>query len=170
MSLEDSGKLRALAHPLRLRILSMLTGSVMSSAELARELGLSHAAVSFHVRRLAAAGYLEVAETRSVRGGKERRYRPVFGGRSQWEQEDPQLAVAAVAEELRRRIAESPTTWRLFGDAELWVDPQVWDDVRRRIVAAVNDLHDAALTPRTEQSMHVSATALLFEIDPTEPR
>ena len=45
MSLEVSG-LRALAHPVRLRILSLLTGTELSAAEIARELGLTHANAS----------------------------------------------------------------------------------------------------------------------------
>jgi DNA-binding transcriptional ArsR family regulator len=159
------GQLRALSHPVRLRILSLLTARAMSSAELARELGMKHAAVSYHVRQLADAGYLEVAETRSVRGGQERRYRQRPAGRAQWEQEDPRLTIQAVTEELTRRLAEGPTTWRVFADAELWVDPGVWEDVRARIAKAMTDLHDAAAPPHTEGSVQVSATAMLFEAD-----
>ena len=168
MSLEVTRRqqLRALSHPLRLQILSLLTGTAMSSAELARELGMSHAAVSFHVRQLVAAGYLELAETRSVRGGQERRYRARTAGRAEWEQEDPRLAVRAVSQEVLRRAADSTSqAWRLFGDAELWVAPEIWDEVVRQIGAAIVDLHAAARAPRTPESVHVSATAMLFAID-----
>jgi DNA-binding transcriptional ArsR family regulator len=172
MSLEvDSRKqLRALSHPVRLRILSLLTGAAMSSAELARELGMKHAAVSFHVRQLAAAGYLQLAETRSVRGGRERRYRHEIAGSAQWTSEDARLTVRAVSEELLRRLADTPTdAWRIFGDAELWVPPHVWDDVVCRMAAAVKDLHHAALAPRTPRSLHVSATAMLFAVGQQSP-
>lgn len=160
-------QLRALSHPLRLRILSLLTATAMSTAELARELDLKHAAVSFHVRKLVAAGYLELAETRSVRGGLERRYRQRPAGQAEWEQEDPRLVVRAAAEEVARRAGDStpPVRWRLFGDAELWVDSDIWEDAVRRIAAAVEDLHAAAVTPRTQGAVHVSATAMLFAID-----
>jgi DNA-binding transcriptional ArsR family regulator len=163
---ERQGQLRALSHPVRLRILSMLAGRAMSSAELARELGLKHAAVSYHVRQLADAGYLEVAETRSVRGGQERRYRPRPAGRAEWEQEDPHLVVRAVTQELTRRLDEEPSNWRVFSDSELWVDPSVWADVRARVVQALGDLDAAATTPHSEGSVHVSATAMLFEVGP----
>jgi DNA-binding transcriptional ArsR family regulator len=167
---ESRQQLRALSHPVRLRILSLLTGTAMSSAELARELGMSHAAVSFHVRTLAAAGYLELAETRSVRGGQERRYRSAMGGLAQWQSEDARLAVSALSKDLLRRLADTPAdSWRLFGDAELWISPQVWDDVAGRISKAVLELHEAALAPRTPGSVHVSATALLFAVGQQNP-
>jgi DNA-binding transcriptional ArsR family regulator len=165
---DDRAKLRALAHPLRVRILSLLTGAAMSSAELARELGMTHAAVSFHVRRLAAAGYLELAEVRSVRGGQERRYRTRVAGRAEWEQEDPRLAVRAVSEEVARRAASSSTdAWRVFADAEAWVEQDAWDAFAEKIGEAVRELDRRALPPRTAGSIHVSATALLFAIDDT---
>ena len=151
---------------MRLRILSLLTGAAMSSAELARELQMNHAAVSFHVRKLADAGYLEVAETRSVRGGKERRYRQRAAGGRQWRREDPRLAVRAVSEEVARRAGESTAeAWRLFGDAEVWVDGAVWEDVVARITSAIDDLHAAARPARTPDTLRVSATAMLFGVD-----
>jgi DNA-binding transcriptional ArsR family regulator len=155
-----------LSHPLRLRILSLLSGAAMSSAELARELGMNHAAVSYHVRKLADAGYLELAEMRSVRGGKDRRYRHRPAGGAEWQREDPRLAVRAVSEEVVRRASETTAeAWRLFGDAELWVDAAVWEDVAARVVGAIGDLHAAARPPQTPGTLHVSATAMLFTLD-----
>ncbi|MGW5673350.1 helix-turn-helix domain-containing protein, partial [Micromonospora sp. NPDC003776] len=49
-------RLRALAHPVRLRMLSLLWGAPLSAAALARELAISHALASQHLRRLDAAG------------------------------------------------------------------------------------------------------------------
>jgi DNA-binding transcriptional ArsR family regulator len=173
MSLEVGGerrRLRALSHPVRLRILALVTGQGMSSAELARELDMNHAAVSFHVRQLAAAGYLELAETRSVRGGQERRYRQRVVTGSEWVPEDHRLMVSALAEELTRRVADGSGTWKVYSDAELWVHPEVWADARRRIAAVMKDLDDAAAAPRTDGTVHVSATALMFEVGAGEPQ
>ena len=39
MTDETTNALRAVAHPVRLRILSLLTGTELSAAEVARELG-----------------------------------------------------------------------------------------------------------------------------------
>ena len=53
---EQISSLRAMAHPVRLRILSLLTGAEMSAADVARELDLTHANASYHLRTLADAG------------------------------------------------------------------------------------------------------------------
>ena len=66
--------LRAMAHPVRLRMLSLLTGAPMSAAEVARELGLTHANASYHLRQLLAAGQLVEAGEESIRGGRAKRY------------------------------------------------------------------------------------------------
>jgi predicted ArsR family transcriptional regulator len=141
----------------------------MSSAELARELDMNHAAVSFHVRQLVAAGFLELAETRSVRGGQERRYRQRVVTGAEWVPEDHRLMVRAIAEELSRRVADGSGTWRLFADAELWIDRTVWDDARSSIAAVMKDLDDAAAPPHTDGTVHVSATALMLEVGESGP-
>lgn len=74
MSLEVS-RLRARAHPVRLQMLSLLTGSAMSAAELARELGLTQANASYHLRMLVRAGLVTPAGQERVRGGTAKRYR-----------------------------------------------------------------------------------------------
>ena len=67
--------LRALAHPVRLRMLSLLTGAPLSAAEVAREFGLTHANASYHLRQLLAAGQLVDAGQATIRGGRAKRYR-----------------------------------------------------------------------------------------------
>ena len=65
--------LRAVAHPLRLRILSLLTGAELSAAEVARELDVTHANASYHLRVLADAGEVVVAGEEKIRGGVAKR-------------------------------------------------------------------------------------------------
>ncbi|OPG04279.1 winged helix-turn-helix domain-containing protein, partial [Microbispora sp. GKU 823] len=76
---EADPRLRALAHPVRLRMLSLMWGAPMSAAELSRELGISHALASHHLRCLDEAGLAELAGVRVRRGGRERRYRAAGG-------------------------------------------------------------------------------------------
>jgi hypothetical protein len=78
--------------------------------------------------------------------------------------------VSALAEELTRRVADGSGTWKVYSDAELWVHPEVWADARRRIAAVMKDLDDAAAAPRTDGTVHVSATALMFEVGAGEPQ
>jgi len=98
--------LRALAHPVRLRIVSLVWNVPMSAAELARELGVSHALASQHLRRLDAVGLVELAEVRANRGGRERRYRAVHGSPlSDQRHEAAPLLAEALAGNLRDRAA-----------------------------------------------------------------
>ena len=68
-------RLRATAHPVRLRILSLLTAEAMSAAEVARALDLTHANASYHLRQLHAVGALVMESEEKIRGGVAKRYR-----------------------------------------------------------------------------------------------
>src|SRR5919107_2449387 len=63
-------EVRALAHPLRLRLLESLTDGPATASMLARELGESSGATSYHLRALAAAGI--IVEDLERRKGRER--------------------------------------------------------------------------------------------------
>ncbi|WP_035794109.1 helix-turn-helix domain-containing protein [Kitasatospora mediocidica] len=169
---EGTEGLRALAHPLRLRLLSLLTRHAMSAAEAAREVGETQANVSYHLRRLHAAGLLEVVEEVSVRGGRAKRYRhdPESGERvGATSRAEHQLLAAALAEELRRRTAE-----RVVGapdaltDAELWVTPDAWAQALAMARELGCLLHDAARPPHELGAVRVAATVVLFELDSGE--
>src|ERR671931_40624 len=100
--------LRAMAHPVRLRMLSLTTGSAMSAAELAAELGIAHAAASYHARQLADAGLLQVVEDEGDRSGPGRppvRYRYDFRLGGHLDRSDGAEALwAATAQDMQRRI------------------------------------------------------------------
>src|SRR5690349_19153576 len=105
--------LRALAHPVRLQILSLLTGTAMSAAEVARELDLTHANASYHLRQLVAAGQLVEAGEETIRGGRAKRYRydvDAPGARAR-SGADRALFARALADELvRRSVRMAPGT------------------------------------------------------------
>ena len=63
-------EVRALAHPLRLRLLESLGDGPSTASLLARELGESSGATSYHLRALAAAGL--IVEDTGLRKGRER--------------------------------------------------------------------------------------------------
>ncbi|GHG20626.1 MULTISPECIES: ArsR/SmtB family transcription factor [Amycolatopsis] len=161
--------LRVLAHPLRLRILSLLTGTALSAAEAARELGETQANVSYHVRRLHDAGLLEVAEEVHIRGGRAKRYRhqPDSGRRltSRSPGEEKLLTKAIANELLRRASARAADRRASLTDAELWVDPELWARLLEKATALSEELHAAAQPPRTPGTVRVSASVALFELE-----
>ncbi|MBD2759986.1 helix-turn-helix transcriptional regulator [Yimella sp. cx-573] len=170
MSLEDAElrAARALAHPLRLRILSLLTGIELSAAEVARELDITQANASYHLRRLAAAGELEVASTEKIRGGVAKKYRYVARVDTPADiQHRPSIVRLehmrqAVDAELRRRIPLADEGPRIFADAEVWLPPEVLDEVHALIARASMLAHEQALPPRTPGAKHVSLLTWLF--------
>ena len=67
---------RALAHPLRLRIIRLCVEEALTNKELAERLGANPATVLHHVRTLERTGFLEAGpERRGHRGARERPYR-----------------------------------------------------------------------------------------------
>ncbi|MGH2744975.1 MAG: ArsR/SmtB family transcription factor [Thermoleophilaceae bacterium] len=74
-SISDPRLVRALAHPLRLRILSILEQRVASPKELAHEIGAPLTHVSYHVRQLAQFGVIKLERTTPRRGAVEHHYR-----------------------------------------------------------------------------------------------
>jgi DNA-binding transcriptional ArsR family regulator len=159
--------LRALAHPLRLRMLTLMWPGPMSAAELARELDVSHALASQHLRRLDAVGLVELAEERSRRGGQERRFRTVRGTPLSDQRDGmPFLAetlVHMLRERAQRRDTEAPG---VTVDAELWVAPEAWRTFRDGVAALAAELHEAALPPRSAGTAPVGVSVMAFPLRP----
>ncbi|TMR35308.1 ArsR family transcriptional regulator [Nonomuraea zeae] len=159
--------LRALANPLRIRIVSLLTGASLSAAEVAEELGIAHASASYHLRQLAEAGYLEQVDEQPPRGGKGRprrcyRYDPSSAARL--DRTDGRLLLhEAMSADLARRLAQAGAQ-RTSMDAEVWLDRQTWEEVVGLIDQAVSLVHGKAGPPRSADRVKVSMTALLLEL------
>ncbi|MGO9754783.1 MAG: helix-turn-helix domain-containing protein [Solirubrobacteraceae bacterium] len=66
--------MRAIAHPLRIRLLAMLNEEPSSPVVLAGKLGQSLGTVSYHVRTLYDLGLLDLVSTRQRRGAMEHIY------------------------------------------------------------------------------------------------
>ena len=73
----DQRLVRAIAHPLRLRLLTIFNERVASPSDLAAELGEPIGNVSYHTRILARLGCVELVKTKQVRGAVEHYYRAV---------------------------------------------------------------------------------------------
>jgi DNA-binding transcriptional ArsR family regulator len=75
ISITDPRLVKALAHPLRLQILSIVEQRTASPKELAQEIGAPLTHVSYHVRQLAELGVIKLERTTPRRGAVEHHYR-----------------------------------------------------------------------------------------------
>jgi DNA-binding transcriptional ArsR family regulator len=164
--MSDVSSLRAVAHPVRLRMLSALTGTAMSAADLARTLDISHANASYHLRQLAAAGEVVQAGEQKIRGGTAKLYRyphEAEAPRHDANNDDRLVYTRAVATELERRIIDRvPGPGGLLSDLEGWVEPEVWERASALLQEASLLLHDANRRPHTPGTVHVSFAAWAF--------
>ncbi|MFC0626289.1 ArsR/SmtB family transcription factor [Kribbella deserti] len=169
MTDDDIRELRAVAHPIRLRILSLLTGTAMSAAEVARELDLTHANASYHLRLLLESGSIVEAGEERIRGGVAKRYRYPHEDRGKDRRlvttESRVAEVRALAQELERRVRQRKrNTPSQLSDLDGWVPPEVADRVRELLMEASVLMHDHNRPPRSPGTVHVSATSWIFEM------
>ena len=87
--IDDPRLVKALAHPIRVRIMSILEEGTRTPKQLAEELGLPLENVSYHVRTLKDFGFIKLEKTRQVRGAVEHHYKAAAKPRithTAWEQ------------------------------------------------------------------------------------
>lgn len=112
--------IRALAHPIRLNLLDLLTAAgPATAAQCGRSLGVSQASCSFHLRQLAKYGFVEAAAPGADR--RERRWQVTPQRITMDAQTEP-----IVAEELSRLVVDRETErikaylGRLGGESAAW--------------------------------------------------
>jgi DNA-binding transcriptional ArsR family regulator len=102
-SFDDPRYVKAMSHPLRVRILAMLDERKASPNELAGWLDASLGTVAYHVRTLLSLGLIELVDETRVRGAVEHHYRarprPSFPAEG-WEEASPIAKQAAVGSSL----------------------------------------------------------------------
>jgi DNA-binding transcriptional ArsR family regulator len=168
----EVSELRAIAHPVRLRMLSLLTGTPMSAADLARELEITHANASYHLRQLADAGQVVEAGERRIRGGVAKLYRYPHEAdhpgtpREDATDEDRLLYAKALWSELERRLAQRVGAPRggFSTDLDGWVAPEAWVRAQELVREASRLLHDANHPPHADGTVHISFTGWLFRM------
>jgi DNA-binding transcriptional ArsR family regulator len=103
-SIDDSRYVKAMSHPLRVRILAMLGERKASPNELAQRLDASLGTVAYHVRTLERIGLIELVDETRVRGAIEHHYRalprPTITDAA-WSQASPIAKQAALASTLQ---------------------------------------------------------------------
>ncbi|WP_017608943.1 winged helix-turn-helix domain-containing protein [Nocardiopsis xinjiangensis] len=165
----DLNGLRMVAHPLRLRLLSLLTGRAMSAAEAARELGETQANVSYHIRRLAKGGLLEFVDEKPVRGGIAKRYThepssgEVLGGS---DRESFLALMQALAQQMsvRAPLYREGTSFA-FTDAHVTIPAEEWPRVRELARELGRVVHELAEGPSGDAPVNASLTVAAFEAE-----
>lgn len=162
---EAVARLRATAHPVRLRILSLLTAEAMSAADVARALGITHANASYHLRQLHDIGELVVESEERIRGGMAKRYR--YDATREYADRtsgvDDRIAYArANALEVERRLLEAAKGPGSSSDLEAWVPLEAWHRALDLVHEASLLLHAAALPADTAGTVHISITTNAF--------
>lgn len=158
-------RLRATAHPVRLRILSLVTAEAMSAADVARALDLTHANASYHLRLLHDIGELVVESEETIRGGRAKRYRydATREVPDRTSAVDDRVAYArANALEVERRLLDAAPGSGSSSDLEAWVPVDAWHRALDLMHEASHLLHAAARPARTEGTVHISATTHAF--------
>lgn len=141
---------KALAHPLRVRILSSLHNGISSPNQLAQELGEPLGNVSYHVKTLLEYDCVELVKTEPRRGAVEHFYRATdraFLSDSDWAK-IPASARKGISGVLLESIGQSATEAMAAGTIEarsdshlsetpLQLDKKGWNDLNKVIAEAV---------------------------------
>jgi DNA-binding transcriptional ArsR family regulator len=140
-------QLKALGHPLRLKVLQVLGESAepLTNRELASRLSVDPGHLHFHVRMLHRAGLIELANV----DGREKPYRPV----AKHLKVGPEIRAAGLATELQAaQLRELQRGFELHGaqgqfrTAQLHakVDPETLRNLLNELLDTINDSEDDA--------------------------
>ena len=142
----NAQEIKALAHPLRQRILRLCALQELTNKQLADRLGHDPGTVLYHVRQLLASGFLEPADVRrGVSGALEKPYRS--SGRS-WRLEralddagpdGPLAPLDALREELTEAGPDALANLSRF---VLHLSPQDAEDLITRVYAVLSEYTD----------------------------
>ena len=157
-NIDDPRYVKAMSHPLRVRILAMLDERKASPNQLAGWLGASLGTVAYHVRTLEQLGLIELVDETRVRGAVEHHYRAkarpnvtVEG----WAKAPPIAKQAAVGSSLDvigeyARVSAAAGRLRPFGRAAATGAAQAG---RARLRAAVEGVRQAARAGREDRGV-----------------
>lgn len=146
----DAAGLKALAHPLRMRMYDLLAdGGPATASQLAQQVGESSGTTSYHLRVLARHGFIEDDPERGDRRDRWWRTRPggyTLQGSTLLRDPANDPALEMVADRAWRTSAEQLRTW--FASATRW-DPQ-WLDATANATMRVEATPEELATLRDE--------------------
>lgn len=144
--IDQLSDLKALAHPIRMRLIYALkAGGPMTASQLGETVGESPASVSYHLRQMARHGYAE--EVSDVGTDKRQRWWRAPEGGFTWEREDFDGSPEGVDVQNAARQVLLAHQWARLRD----YDEASWDDDWARSAFASDDL--LSLTPQESREM-----------------
>jgi DNA-binding transcriptional ArsR family regulator len=182
-NITDPRYVKAMSHPLRVRILALLDERTASPVELAGWLGASLGTTAYHVRTLERMGLIELVRETRVRGAVEHHYRSKERPRvsdEAWAAAPPIAKQAAVSSSLQTidAYARAASAAGGFDDGKshltrtaLQLDARGWNDLSRaclRLLAQVDRIEAAARerierNPDTDETTNLALVMMLFE-------
>ena len=171
-NIDDPRYVKAMSHPLRVRILALLDERIASPVELAGWLDATLGTVAYHVRTLERIGLIELVRETRVRGAVEHHYRSKERPRvsdQAWAAAPPIAKQAAVDASLQTidAYARAASAAGGFDDGNahltrtaLRLDARGWNDLSRaclRLLAQVDRI-EAASQERMQRNPHASET------------
>jgi DNA-binding transcriptional ArsR family regulator len=185
----DPRLVKALAHPLRVQILSTLEDRVASPSDLASELNAPLGNVSYHVRTLADLGLVKLVKRRTRRGAVEHYYQA--RGRAQvsdraWAQVPGVVQRSMVAVALEQAVDQAGAAVASggfdkddshLGRESVTLDAQGWGELSKAVGKLQDDLakiqeQSAKRLKGADDDVSVQAglVTMLFEMkQPTDP-
>ena len=182
-NIDDPRYVKALSHPLRVRILALLDERTASPVELAGWLGATLGSVAYHVRTLERMGLIELIRESRVRGAVEHHYRakerPSVSDEA-WAAAPPIAKQAAVSASLETIGAYARAASAAGGfdhgnshltRTALRLDARGFNDLSRaclRLLAQVDRIEEAAKertarNPHAGETKDIALVMMLFE-------
>jgi DNA-binding transcriptional ArsR family regulator len=182
-NIDDPRYVKAMSHPLRVRILALLDERTASPVELAGWLGATLGTVAYHVRTLERIGLIELVHHTRVRGAVEHHYRakerPSVSDEA-WAAAPPIAKQAAVSASLETIDAYARAASAAGGfdhgnshltRTALRLDARGFNDLSRaclRLLAQVDRIEEAAKeraerNPHADETQDIALVMMLFE-------
>ena len=182
-NIDDPRYVKAMSHPLRVRILALLDERAASPVELAGWLGVTLGKTAYHVRTLERIGLIELVRETRVRGAVEHHYRakerPTVSDEA-WAAASPIVKQAAVSASLETIGAYTRAAGAAGGfehhnshltRTALHLDARGFNELSRaclRILAQVDRIEEAAkerleLHPHAGETKEIALVMMLFE-------
>ena len=182
-NIDDPRYVKAMSHPLRVRILALLDERAASPVELAGWLGATLGKTAYHVRTLERIGLIELVRETRVRGAVEHHYRakerPTVSDEA-WAAASPIVKQAAVSASLETISAYTRAASAAGGfdhsnshltRTVLHLDARGFNELSRacmRILAQVDRIEEAAtarlqLNPHVSETKEIAIVMMLFE-------